>query len=412
MEDRDAPLLNEYEWEKNVKQTWDSDLQEDAEGNLISRGVNSDRDRSYRARQNRVTESVRRGLIRYLAVAIDCSASAAIADIYRPNRLVVMKAGITRFISDYFDENPISQLGIITMSDRAAATVSRLSGNPRSHIKVVNDIWSTIGKASLGNTIEVAIKSLRNVPDYGHRELLIVFASLSSVDPENIEVTIEKAREQKICISIICLAAEIHVCKMICTRTGGTCSVAVDSQHLRELLKSHTAPAPELQSLVSSTTEFIYMGFPKKTLDASPLFCFDGKKTAFQASAYVCPRCYTRATEIPTQCCTCALQLNSSTHIARSHHHLFPVPNFGELIVAEEAGAGAAAMVTDEAAGASLVKRARALETTPPAPCVGCLVQLLPGALAARCPCCVGIFCIECDIYIHDSMHSCPGCCL
>lgn len=404
--DDDGLQLAQYDWEKTVKQTWDS-VQEDEEGNLISTRGTSDRDRSHRAKQNRVTQSVRRGLIRYLCVAIDVSASAAETTDYRPNRLVVMRESVKRFITDYFDENPISQLSLLLMHNRIGERISELSANPRVHIDRLKHVWQTEGKASLGNTIEIAIKTLQSVPEYGHRELLIVFSSLSSVDPESIEITIDKAKLNKVRISIICLVAEIHVCKLICEGTGGQFSVALDANHFQELLKGHTSPAPELQSRIQSKAELIYMGFPKKVIDAVPLFCYEGKNSAFQSTAYVCPRCYTRTTEIPTQCCTCALQLNSSTHIARSHHHLFPVPNFDEVsVVFDDANAS----LMDGEPSHSKKRHHTAATHIEPCCCQGCLTPLLNGALAARCPQCQFVFCVECDIYVHDSMHMCPGC--
>lgn len=412
LDDDAGPGLAQYDWEKTVQHGWDADLGEDEEGNLVSNRalVGSERDRSLRARQNRVTQSVRRGLIRYLAVAMDASESAAVSDDYRPNRLVVMKECLKRFISDYFDENPISQLCLMIMHKRVAERITDLSANPRAHINRLQHVWDTEGKASLGNTIEVAIKALKNVPDYGHRELLVIFASLSSVDPESVDKAIEKAQAQKIRISIICLAAEVYVCKTICARTGGTCSVALDSTHFQELLKAHTAPAPELQTLVSATTDFIYMGFPKKVLEGPPTFCYDGRKTAFQVTAYVCPRCFTKATEIPTSCCTCTLQLNSSTHIARSHHHLFPVPAFEEIAVGRDGnGAGAE---TDDGESSANGKRARppGLISASPGACHGCLEPLVVGSLAGQCPQCHAVFCVDCDIFVHDGLHVCPSC--
>lgn len=26
------------------------------------------------------------------------------------------------------------------------------------------------------------------------------------------------------------------------------------------------------------------------------------------------------------------------------------------------------------------------------------------------CPSCLGVFCVDCDLFIHDSLHCCPGC--
>ena len=166
------------------------------------------------------------------------------------------------------------------------------------------------------------------------------------------------------------------------------------------------------------------------------MFCYDGKKTAFQVTAYVCPRCYTRATEIPTSCCTCGLQLNSSTHIARSHHHLFPVASYGETVVAAgrcplpgaAGGAGGGDGVGNGSGGSSSSsssgngsnngssegpseKRSRQpRQTNPLGSCRGCLEMLTPGQLAGRCPLCREVFCVDCDIFVHDGLHVCPGC--
>ena len=49
------------------------------------------------------------GLIRYLIVCLDCSVTAKETD-YRPNRLEAGKAAVERFMLEYFDQNPISQV--------------------------------------------------------------------------------------------------------------------------------------------------------------------------------------------------------------------------------------------------------------------------------------------------------------
>jgi hypothetical protein len=40
------------------------------------------------------------------------------------------------FIDEFFDQNPISQMGIIIMKNKRAEKISELAGNPRKHIKV------------------------------------------------------------------------------------------------------------------------------------------------------------------------------------------------------------------------------------------------------------------------------------
>ena len=48
----------------------------------------------------------------------------------------------------------------------------------------------------------------------------------------------------------------------------------------------------------------------------------------FTNSAYVCPRCASRCCELPGECAVCGVMLILSSHLARSYHHLFPLPAF------------------------------------------------------------------------------------
>jgi hypothetical protein len=57
------------------------------------------------------------GLIRYLIVCLDSSVCAKETD-YRPNRLESTKAAIERFMREYFDQNPISQVSLFMMINR------------------------------------------------------------------------------------------------------------------------------------------------------------------------------------------------------------------------------------------------------------------------------------------------------
>ena len=332
---RDEEAQASYRWEQGINATWEA-VQEDELGNIIS--VSSDRERSYRAKQQRITKSIRRGLIRYMVVALDCSSVAAAND-YKPSRLETCKACIKKFIMDYFDQNPISQLSLILTRDRTAQKITDLSGNPKNHIHRLGQVMNMVGKASLQNTLALAMTTLQHIPNYGHRELLIVYSSLSTCDPGDIYLTVKEARLQKVRVSVVCLGAEIFVCRQLAELTGGSFSVATDATHLQELLAAQTVPPPEVQQQEALVTDFVYMGFPKRVFDANPAFGFDGKRIKLSTSAYLCPRCSTRSTDIPTQCCVCGLQLNSSSHIARSHHHLFPVPNYieHEVVLREHA---------------------------------------------------------------------------
>ena len=64
---------------------------------------------------------------------------------------------------------------------------------------------------------------LRYSPEYGHKEALILYSSLSTCDPGDIFETIDEAKKAKLRISIICIAAEVYICKKIAEETGGKC---------------------------------------------------------------------------------------------------------------------------------------------------------------------------------------------
>ena len=425
---------SKYKWETN-ESSWDA-VQEDEHGNIIS--FVTERDRSHRAKARRITSSIRRGLIRYVVFAVDCS-SAALEKDYRPSRLECIKSVGRKFVLDYFDQNPISQMSVIITKDRVAKKITELSGNPKYHEGQIANLDSAEGEASLQNVVNLSLNILRNIPEYGTRELIIVYNSLKTRDPSNIFETIAEAKRLKIRVSVICTAAEMYVCKKLTEDTGGVFGVAMDPPHLSELLMLHVAPPPDLKNRSQLATDFIYMGFPKKTVQSNVVLAVDGNRPTPVTTSYVCPRCFTRCTELPTQCGVCRLQLTSSSHIARSHHHLFPVPNFSEVRLVRppsdlyQSGGGPLSTVLEleyqspqtiqqessvsvlkdaertEDVGVSSINSNSSVRVRRPA-CTGCLTQFVPDSLGLLCPLCHSLFCVDCDLFIHDSLHNCPGC--
>jgi len=75
------------------------------------------------------TAQVRRGMIRYMELVIDLSKAASIADM-RPLRSGAMFGAAKMFIRSFFDENPLSQLGVVVMRDGVAFQLTELSSSP------------------------------------------------------------------------------------------------------------------------------------------------------------------------------------------------------------------------------------------------------------------------------------------
>merc|ERR1712168_1041644 len=127
------------------------------------------------------------------------------ADILPPSRLAVVRDILQSFIPEYFDQNPISQLGLIVTKDKRAEMLTKLSGNPKSHIAALKEATSKLpaGEASLQNSLEVAMGGLRHLPQHASCEVLIIYGGLTTCDPGDIFETIAQVNKLNIRCSIV-----------------------------------------------------------------------------------------------------------------------------------------------------------------------------------------------------------------
>ena len=63
---------------------------------------------------------------------------------------------------------------------------------------------------------------ISHLPTHSSREILIIFGSLTTVDPGNIYETLSSCVKDRIRISLVALAAEMKICRELCDKTGGT----------------------------------------------------------------------------------------------------------------------------------------------------------------------------------------------
>ncbi|KAK2643305.1 hypothetical protein Ddye_025068 [Dipteronia dyeriana] len=382
-------------WERRYAEdrSWEA-LQEDESGLLQPIDNSAIYHAQYRRRLRALSlastaaSRIQKGLIRFLYVVIDLSRAASEMD-FKPSRMVVVAKHVEAFIREFFDQNPLSQIGLAIIKDGVAQCLTDLGGSPESHIKALMGKLSCSGDSSLQNGLDLVHGFLNQIPTYGHREVLILYSALSTCDPGDIMETIQKCKKSKLRCSVIGLAAEMFICKHLCQETGGTYSVALDESHFKELILEHAPPPPAIAEFAISN--LIKMGFPQRAAEGSISIC-SCHKEAKVGVGYTCPRCKARVCELPTECRICGLQLVSSPHLARSYHHLFPIAPFNEVPSSR----------LNNSHGRS------------PSTCFGCQQSLLnlgnkPG-LSVACPKCKKYFCLECDIYIHESLHNCPGC--
>ncbi|KAJ8414863.1 hypothetical protein AAFF_G00023860 [Aldrovandia affinis] len=375
-------------WEGGYERTWEV-LKEDESGSLKA----SVEEILFQTKRKRVFEShgqVRLGMMRHMFVVIDNSRTMEDQDL-KPNRLASTLKLMEHFVEEFFDQNPISQLGIITTKNKRAEKLTDLAGNLKKHVAALKKcVDSTcIGEPSLYNALNMAMQTLKHMPGHTSREVLVIFSSLTTCDPSNIYELIKTLKELKIRVSVIGLSAEVRVCTVLTRDTGGTYHVILDESHFRELLMFHVKPPP-----ASSTSEcsLIRMGFPQHTIasvsdqDSKPSFSMshlDGNSgPGLTLGGYYCPQCRGKYTELPVECKVCGLTLVSAPHLARSFHHLFPLDAFQERALEGYEG--------DRF-------------------CNGCQGELKDKS-AFTCPVCGSMFCVECDIFIHETLHCCPSC--
>ena len=68
-----------------------------------------------------------------------------------------------KFVHSYFDQNPISQLGLIITRNKIAEKVCGLVGNPKKITEKLNSLREKLcqGEPSIQNSLELSISSLK-----------------------------------------------------------------------------------------------------------------------------------------------------------------------------------------------------------------------------------------------------------
>lgn len=345
----------------------------------------------------------------------------------RPSRFLLTLTYTIAFVREYFEQNPISQLGVLGMRDGLAIRVSDMSGNPNDHINAIKNLRTQEpkGNPSLQNALEMARAALYHTPSHGTREVVIILGALLTSDPGDIHDTIKSCIKDKIRVSIIGLAAQLHICATICAKTNAgdtsTYNVALDEVDYRELLMAITTP-PVMRSTdpVSDTSTtasaaqkqndaaaLLMMGFPSRMTEKVPTLCAcHGNLTR---GGYLCSRCNAKVCSLPSTCPTCDLTLILSTHLARSYHHLFPLKNWVEVSWSRAREKGSKQCYGCLVSFPEIPKRASGGgEGEEP----GRRKRAEGASESSRyeCEACMRHFCIDCDVFCHEVVHNCPGC--
>nr|XP_016926934.1 general transcription factor IIH subunit 2 isoform X2 [Drosophila suzukii] len=403
MADDEQDDQKEYRWETGYEKTWEA-IKDDEDGQLDG-AIAEIIQKAKRQRQAQKTKQNRLGMMRHLFLVLDCSESMSVPDL-KPTRLRCTVKLLEVFIEEFFDQNPISQLGIIALKAKRAEKVTELTGTSRVHLKALEGLAnvSLTSEPSLQNGLDLALKTLKVVPSHASREIVIIMGSLTTCDPVDINLTIDELKKEGIRCSVISLSAEIHVARYLTQQTMGTFGAVLDDAHFRDQLMSQVDPPPAAKTQHYS---LIRMGFPHtknevegKDAPLSMCMCHIGnleEPSELCTTGHHCPQCNSKYCELPVECQSCGLTLVSAPHLARSYHHLFPVPNFEELPF--------------EAMPASSSDRDSGVRE-----CYACFKALgqvadkVADKVVYKCGFCKQFFCVDCDVFIHETLHACVGC--
>jgi transcription initiation factor TFIIH subunit 2 len=295
------------------------------------------------------------------------------------------------------------------------------------------------GEFSLQNGIEVAGRSLGHQPRHGSREIVILVGALSTCDPGYLLTeTLPRLKAAHVRVSTMALSAEMHICRKLAEETSGVNGVSLDKAHFRDWLLGQCVPPPTMRNDQRSdfSCDMVQMGFPSRTSAEVPTLVHASQDTTLLArTAFTCPQCQAKLSELPADCAVCGLKLVLSPHLARSFHHLFPVAPFSEKSLEgndnrqanlSSAVPSTASSARDFSSGGTVLDSS--LSIFPSTNCFACLrafgsvgdssavsstkvkKDTVDETLRFECPECNQKFCADCDAYTHESLHNCPGC--
>ncbi len=330
----------------------------------------------------------------------------------RPTRYLLTLRYTALFITEFFEQNPISQLGIIGMRDGLAIRISDLSGNPVEHLSALASLRThdAGGNPSLQNALEMSRAALFHAPSHGTREILIVYGALLSSDPGDIHVTIGDLVKDRIRVSVIGLAAQVAICAELCAKTNKgqeAYHVALDERHFFELYMEVTTP-PVTRTAAQSKSSLLMMGFPSRTVSKQNTLCACHSKLG--RGGYLCSRCGSKVCSLPAECPACGLTLILSTHLARSYHHLFPLRNWVEVPWKKARRSEASGCFSCGTAFPAIPPREAVKGVAEPGAVKETLIKGLSESGRYACEVCGKQFCIDCDVFAHEVVHNCPGC--
>ncbi|CDW57345.1 general transcription factor IIH subunit 2 [Trichuris trichiura] len=274
---------------------------------------------------------------------------------FNPSRIASIH--LSNFVDDFFDQNPISQVCLLGVKDKTVKKLTEFAG------KV---FW---------NTFHILLSNPRKqkeaLKDHLYGEGSGEFSLQNSL-----EMTISLLKDTP----SHCIREVLVVVGSLGSCDPGDITTTIDSLVENRII---------CNLVVLSAEVFVYKKVAEETggaifwqLNDNNHSMPDNPDANLTRQGYYCPQCKSKYCSLPTECRVCGLILISAQHLARSHQHLFPVGTFAEVDIPKE-------------------KESDIL-------CYGCFLPI--SVRAYTCTMCKNKFCIDCNLFIHETLHVCPGC--
>lgn len=346
----------------------------------------------------------RRGFQRKIVFIIDMSTASKKTD-YKPDRISFIKNQLAIFFKEFYINNPLSEISLITTKKETTQQQFPLS---RNLIKQKEMEWGECdGGISIQNSLQLAHQILKNTSESSSREIIIVTSSISTCDPGNVYDTMQDVSQSRIKCSVMSLEPEMFVLKTLTKITGGEYHTIMNEVNFKDVLYRFIEPPIFKYELTEPKTNQLYIAFPKEKKTMTICECHK----QFKTNHYECPNCGFCYCELPIQCKVCNATLLYSHHFARSYHFMFPVKPFEYHCVEYQ---------LEKSETTQRTRQIQIPENDAVLTCSGCqqIIPILNKELANDvatkeyyiCTECNNLYCVECDSYIHDVLYNCPGC--
>ncbi|TMW41570.1 hypothetical protein DOY81_013352 [Sarcophaga bullata] len=139
----------EYRWETGYEKTWEA-IKEDDDG-LLDGAIAELIQKAKRKRQQQKTMQNKLGMMRHIV---------HVRPRFEAYSITVYSKGIDKlleiFIEEFFDQNPISQMGLIALKSKRAEKITDLTGTAKPHLKALEGLRkiNLTGEPSLQNGLD------------------------------------------------------------------------------------------------------------------------------------------------------------------------------------------------------------------------------------------------------------------